>query len=197
MPTEQELATLVLGPEDHGKLVSAADFALAEFVEPWKYEREEGRLVVMPPDGQDHDRCSEPLRDHLGAYRLTHRDVVESVVSEAWVRVEGDKDRIGDIGVFLATDRAVADRPERVPDLMFEIVSPDPDSMRRDYVIKRSEYHRLGIREYVIVDRFSRQVTILTHEPAGYRERILTEEDVYSTPLLPGLEIPLNDIFRR
>jgi Uma2 family endonuclease len=197
MPAEQEQLTLVLGPRDEGKLLSADEFAHAEFVLPWKYEREEGRLVVMPPDGSDHDRCSEPLRDHLGAYRLAHRDLVELVVSEAWVRVDGRRDRIGDIGVFLATDLPVAERPERAPDLMFEIVSDDSMSKHRDYVLKRAEYHRLGIREYVIVDRFAKTVLVLTHRPEGYEERTLTERDVYASGLLPGLEIPLNEIFRK
>ena len=78
----------------------------------------------MPPDGPGHDDCSEPVRDYLGAYRLAHLDLVEEVVSEAWVRVDAGTDRIGDIGVFLVGQRSAVERPERVPELMFEIVSP-------------------------------------------------------------------------
>ena len=44
---------LVLGPDDHGRPVSAEEFADAHYLEPWKYERVAGRLVVMPPDGKD------------------------------------------------------------------------------------------------------------------------------------------------
>src|SRR4051794_12379141 len=102
---------LILGPDDHGSPVSGEQFASAEYLEPWKYERVEGRLVVMAPDGADHDGCSEPLRDHLGAYRLARPDVVQMVVSEAWVRVDEGTDGIGDIGVFLASDRRDKARP--------------------------------------------------------------------------------------
>ena len=44
--------------------------------------------------------------------------------------------------------------PDRVPDMMFEIVSPDKASRDRDIPSKRAEYHRFGVKEYVIVDRF-------------------------------------------
>ena len=56
---------LRLGPSDHGRAVSAEEFAAADYDGPWRYEREQGRLIVMPPDGPGHDGSSEPLRDHL------------------------------------------------------------------------------------------------------------------------------------
>jgi Uma2 family endonuclease len=185
---------LQLGPHDHGRSVTAEEFAEAEFVEPWKYEREQGRLIVMPPDGPGHDRGSEPVRDHLGAYRLAHPDLVEEVVSEAWVRVDGGTDRIGDIGVFLAGPRTAINRPDRVPELMFEIVSPDRESRERDYVKKRKEYHRLGVLEYVVIDRMRHRATVYTAGPRGYSKRALRPVDVYASPLLPGLAIPLAGI---
>lgn len=44
--------SLVLGPDDAGLAVSEAEFAEAEFVEHWTYEREDGRLVLVPLEGQ-------------------------------------------------------------------------------------------------------------------------------------------------
>jgi Uma2 family endonuclease len=187
-------STKALGPADHGRLLSAEEFAAAEFVEPWAYERVDGRLVVMSPDGEAHDDCSETLRDHLGAYRLAHHDVVERVVSEAWVRVSAGTDRIGDIGVYLVSERPGDRRPDRVPEIMFEIVSPGEESRRRDYGEKRPEYLRLGVREYVIVDRFAGTVTAITATAGAVRERALTRSEEYSSELLPGLAIPLADV---
>jgi Uma2 family endonuclease len=192
MATQQ--TTLKLGPADDGRILSADEFASARFVEPWKYERSKGRLVVTAPDGAEHDNCSEPVRDWLGAYELAHPEVVRQVVSESWVRVDEGTDRIGDIGVFLVGDRDATPRPDRVPELVFEIVSPDRKSRDRDYIEKRAEYHRLGVLEYVIIDRFAPKVTILTHEPDGYAERVLGTEDIYPSPLLPGLAIPLAEV---
>jgi Uma2 family endonuclease len=185
---------LKLGPNDQGRSLTAEDFAEAEYVEPWKYEREQGRLIVMPPDGPGHDRGSEPVRDHLGAYRLAHTDIVEEVVSEAWVRADSGTDRIGDIGVFLVGPRSSAKRPDRVPELMFEIVSPDRKSRERDYVKKRQEYHHLGVLEYVVIDRMRHRATVYTAGARGYRKRVLRPGDVYTSPLLPGLAIPLAGI---
>ncbi len=189
MPTVQSV--LSLGPDDHGRAITAEEFAEANYAEPWKYEREDGKLIVMPPDGPAHDDCSEPVRDLLGAYRISHPDVVEKVVSEAWVRVDDGTDRIGDIGVFLIGPRSSINRPERVPEMMFEIVSPDRESRERDYVKKRQEYRRLGVLEYVAIDRRRHRATIYTDGPRGYRKRVLRPGDVYSSPLLPGLAIPL------
>src|SRR5262249_5114204 len=135
---------LRLGPQDHGRSITAEEFAAADYAEPWKYEREQGRLIVMPPDGAGHDDCSEPIRDCLGAYRMAHPNLVDNVVSEAWVCVDSGTDRIGDIGVFLAGPGSAIARPARVPELMIEIVSPDRESRERDYAKQRREYYRLG-----------------------------------------------------
>jgi Uma2 family endonuclease len=185
---------LQLGQHDHGRPITAEEFAEAEYAEPWKYEREQGRLIVMPPDGPGHDRSSEPVRDYLGAYRLAHPDLVEEVVSEAWVRIDGGTDRIGDIGVFLAGPRSSINRPERVPELMFEVVSTDRESRERDYVKKRKEYFRLGVLEYVVIDRMRHRATVYTGGPHGYRKRVLRPGEIYASPLLPGLAVPLAGI---
>jgi len=182
---------LRLGPLDQGRSLTAEEFAEAEYDLPWNYEREQGRLVVMPPDSPDHDRSSEPVRDHLGAYRLAHPDLVDEVVSEAWIRVDGGTDRIADIGVFLVGPRSAVRRPDRIPELVFEVVSPDRESRERDYVKKRKEYRPLGVLEYVIVDRIRHRLTVYTASPRGYSKRILRPGDVYTSPLLPGLAIPV------
>jgi Uma2 family endonuclease len=186
---------LQLGKQDEGRSVSSEEFAEAEFDEPWKYEREDGRLIVLAPSGEDHVFITEPWRDRLGAYRLAHPEVVQIVVSEAWIRVDDGTDRIGDIGVYLVPDGPVAKIPDRIPDLMFEVVSPDKVSRDRDYLRKRGEYFLLGVREYVIIDRFQQIVTVLEFAPGGYRERILRVGDSYESPLLPGLSIRLSEVF--
>ncbi len=184
-----------LGHADQGRPVPAVDFATAEFEGPWSYERSGGRLIVMAPAGDEHTAASEPWRDHLGAYRLTHPDCVDRVVSDAWIRIDADTDRIADIGVYLAGALAPLPIPERVPDLVFEVVGPGRVSHQRDYEAKRDEYHRIGVREYVIIDRRARRVVVLSHQPVGYDERVLGAADTYRSPLLPGLVIPLAAVF--
>ena len=187
--------SLILGPGDHGRAVSAEEFAEADFAEPHRYEREGGRLVVMAPEGKDHIRASNPWRDRLIAYKLGRPGIIEEVVTQAWVRVADGSDRIGDIGVYLVRQPPTFDVPDQAPDLMFEIVSPGSEDRERDYVKKRDDYHPLGVREYAIVDRFAKLVTVLSHAPGGYREQVLTVADTYTSPLLPGLAIPLSEVF--
>jgi Uma2 family endonuclease len=186
---------LELGLKDDGRLVSSEDFADADFDEPWKYERVGGRLVVLAPSGEEHVNHTEPWRDRLVFYKLARPDVVQKVVSEAWLRVDDGTDRIGDIGVYLVPTGPVPRIPDRVPEMRFEVVSPDRVSRDRDYLVKKADYHRFGVREYVIIDRFQRMVSVLTHESGGYAERILSVGEAYESPLLPGLAIPLSEVF--
>jgi Uma2 family endonuclease len=185
---------LKLGPDEAGLLVSAEDFADALYQEPWRYERVNGRLVVMAPDGEDHVDATDPWLERLILYRVNHREIVHRVVPNAWIRVNNGTDRIGDIGVYLAGDPSAKKIPDRIPDLMFEIVSPGRVSHDRDYVEKRSDYERLGVKEYVVVDRKPGQVTVFTLTPDGYRAQVLAAADTYTSPLLPGLAIALAEV---
>ena len=62
---------LQLGRTDAGVRLTHEQFAEAVFEEPWRYERVNGRLVVMVPSGHDHIDAGEPIRDHFVAYRQT------------------------------------------------------------------------------------------------------------------------------
>ena len=186
-----------LGPADEGRLVPGDEFAAATFAEPWVYERVVGRLVVMSPEGKDHVRSSTPWLTRLSAYALTCPDRVQAVVPSPWVRIDANTDRIGDIGVYLGGLLDDLDIPDQVPDLIFEFVSPSKQDRHRDYVLKRAEYHQVGVREYVIIDRFQRKVTVLSFRPEGYAERIIPADGIYESPLLPGLVIALTEVWPR
>lgn len=185
---------LKLGRADHGQVVSADDFADADFDDGCKYEREDGRLVVMSPDGYGHQSTAEPWRDALVYHKRDHPGVIRNVFTGPWVRPDPDKDRIGDVGVYLHASPLPAEG-QPIPDLMFEIVSRGKKNRERDYVKKRAEYEALGVKEYVIVDRFDRKVTVLTLGPGGYSERVLTDAETYTSSLLPGLAIPIGEAF--
>ncbi len=81
--------------------------------------------------------------------------------------------------------------------MVFEFVSPSKVDKRRDYVEKRADYEKVGVREYVIVDRFDKKVTVLTLGEGGYVEQTLTSADVYRSPLLPGFEVRLAEVLPR
>lgn len=186
---------LVLGREHAGMRISREEFASAQYQEPYIYERVRGRLVVMSPAGPEHRSISRPFQRALGGYWDTHPNLVDDVDIEGWVSTSPDDDRIPDICVYLAGASSHLGVPTRVPDLIFEFVSGDRSDQERDYIDERAEYHRIGVKEYVIVDRFKDSVLVLTLQPDDFAERTLTGEDVYTSQLLPGLEIPLNEVF--
>jgi Uma2 family endonuclease len=101
-----------------------------------------------------------------------------------------------DLVIILRGSRAiVADRMvEGAPDIVVEILSSD---RRRDLVRKRQVYAEAGVPEYWIFDPRADTATLLELREGQYVERaVLTDADTLATPLLPGLAIPLADVFR-
>ena len=106
-------------------------------------------------------------------------------------------------GILLAPDVAIvfrenagilADRMvEGAPNIVVEILSSDRS---RDLVRKRRLYAEAGVGEYWIVDPTRDTVTVLELRGADYVERaVLNADNTLTTPLLPGLAIPLADLF--
>ena len=82
------------------------------------------------------------------------------------------------------------------PDLVIEILSSS--TQRRDGTLKRDRYEGFGVREYWMVDPARQTVRVYRREAAGFGNSILLSGavgDVLTTPLLPGLEIRVSEIF--
>ena len=95
-------------------------------------------------------------------------------------------------GSAILTEKHVRGTPE----LVIEIESPSTG--RRDETIKRRLYERFGVDEYWLVDPAQEVVRVLRRRGDRFgRVRELTREsgDVLTTPLFPGLELRLADIF--
>ena len=186
---------LKLGPQDAAMRLTAEEFAAADYQEPYIYERVQGRLAVMSPAGPEHRQVSRPFRRELGLFWGLHPDIVEDVDVEGWVSTSSDDDRIPDICVYLVGSSSGQTVPHRVPDIIFEFVSADRSDQERDYIDKRAEYHAIGVKEYVIVDRFKQAVLVLSWQQTDYTERTLGPKEDYATPLLPGLQVSLGEVF--
>lgn len=72
------------------------------------------------------------------------------------------------------------------PDLAIEIVSPD--SVDRDYVVKRLIYEEAGVREYWILDPDQRRATFLRLKRGRYVE-VKPSRRIFKSEVLPGLEL--------
>jgi Uma2 family endonuclease len=101
--------------------------------------------------------------------------------------------------VFIAKERAgimAVPNVQGAPDLVVEILSPS--TRRRDEGLKRSIYERFGVREYWLVDPERRVVQVFRHNGSRFDsgpELSAAEDGVLATPLLPGLEIRVSEIF--
>ena len=83
---------------------------------------------------------------------------------------------------------------EGVPDIVVEILSSDRS---HDLVRKRQIYAEAGVREYWILDPRYDTVTLLELRGGVYTARAaLAVGDTLTTPLLPGLAVPLAGIFQ-
>lgn len=82
------------------------------------------------------------------------------------------------------------------PDLAVEIESPA--TRKRDETIKRRLYERFSVPEYWVVDPELDTIKVLRRIDDRYKrvaELLLENDDVLTTPLLPGLDLRLAKIF--
>ncbi len=77
------------------------------------------------------------------------------------------------------------------PTIVAEFVSRGKVNQDRDYIAKRAEYREIGVREYWIIDRFRRTLTVYTFSGESDQVRVISENQTYESPLLPGFELPL------
>ena len=88
---------------------------------------------------------------------------------------------------FVRTDRLhLVERGyvDGAPDLAVEIVSPD--SIERDYVLKREQYRQAGVPEYWIVDEMSQGVVLLKRSASGAYREVKPRNGVLHSQVLPG-----------
>ena len=81
-----------------------------------------------------------------------------------------------------------------VPAIIVEFPSSRPADQRRDYEEKQKEYDAIGVREYWIIDRFRRSMTVYSRDAGEWKKRVLAEGETYTTPELPGFELPLKKL---
>ena len=158
----------------------------------------DGVLYVMSTPTKDHQFLmrwiARHFDDHIDAFDSPpaeiHLDITTILSPELQRAVEPD------LVVILAgrNDIGGARWVEGVPDIVIEILSTDRN---HDLVFKRRIYAEVGIREYWIFDPQNDTVLPLELQGGEYAERsTLTSADTLATPLLPGLSIPLVDIFQ-
>ena len=164
-----------------------------------RHELIDGEHYVTPSPNTRHQQISGNIYWLIRSYLETHP--IGRVLYAPYDIVFSKFDVVEPDLLYLSHERAaqvLTDAHARgAPELVVEIASKG--TRKRDETIKRRLYERSGVSEYWVVDPEIDAVRIYRRGPSAYERAIeLSREagDVLKTPLLPGLDLPLGDIFK-
>ena len=194
--TDIESRLLEIGPDQNGVSLTPDEFDAADFEEGYSYELIRRVLVVNPiPSEAERD----PI-DELGYLLRRYRDVhpqdscLDATLSEQYVRTATCRRR-ADRVIWAGLGRLPAVKTD-LPTIAVEFVSAGRRNWHRDYVEKRDEYLALGIREYWVIDRFRRTLTVCRLTDGKLEQQVVAEGGVYQPSLLPGFALPLQALLQ-
>lgn len=170
--------------------------------------------VQLPDDGKRHELIDgehfvtpAPTRRHqtivmnLGGRIWQHlqRHPTGSVFNVSLDVILSAHDVVQPDLLYFSRERGATFEPSRwvkgAPNLVVEVASPS--TRRRDETLKRHLYERHGVDEYWLVDPEAETILVLRLDGETYREaaRLSGSGDLLATPLLPGLELALGEVF--
>jgi Uma2 family endonuclease len=165
--------------------------AIEEYDELYQYELIHGVLVVTPFASEAETKPNEILGHLLLSYQETHPQgtALDETFYESYVRT-GDNRRRADRVIWAGLSRKPDPRSD-VPTIVVEFPAAGRAAWKRDYIEKRHEYLSIGVREYWVIDRFERVMTVYSGDAGNPGERRVAESETYRSPLLPGFDLPL------
>lgn len=164
-----------------------------------RHEIIDGEHYVTPSPNMRHQAISGRLHLALGNYLaanpergrvfyapfdviFSHYDVVEPDL----LVIAGDQ-----------LDILTAKNVQGAPAIVVEILSPG--TRKVDEVKKRQLFERGGVREYWLIDSERSRIRIFRRDLAGeFADTEIAKEagGILATPILPGLTVPLTELFR-
>ncbi len=184
--------TTIIGPDDHGRLMTLDEFDLAEGVEGHLYELGRGVVVVTDVPGPSRFAQIEAIRRQLYRYDAAHPGVIHGIAagSDAKILVDEEQsERHPDLFVYKTPPPKTDVWSTWVPEIVIEVVSKS--SAHRDYEEKPAEYLAFGVSEYWIVDAAKEQMTVLRRSRGKWAPSIVKPGEMYQTRLLPAFTLDL------
>jgi Uma2 family endonuclease len=167
-----------------------------------RHELIDGAHYMTPAPTRKHQRAAGNLHGILYVYLREHP--LGRVYFAPLDVLFSDFDVVEPDVLYVSREREERQATERYlagpPDLVIEILSPSTKKV--DEGAKLRLYERYGVPEYWVVDSISEAVRVFRLENGQLKlyDEIShgqgTSVPVLTTPLLPGLEIPLEEIFR-
>jgi Uma2 family endonuclease len=171
--------------------------AIDDYCEIYDYEIVDGVLVVRPNLDDASAVMSEELSHMLRTYRERHPQgaAMDDTLYGHYIQTSRGYRRAHRV-VWIGLSRHP--RPGKdIPAIVIEFVSRGRRGFPAEFRLLRDEFHAVGVKEFWVIDRFRRTMTVHYRPPADPRDRVVTEREAYMTPLLPGLEVPLAPLFER
>lgn len=186
-----------IGPRDHGRHMSLEDFDQAEGIEGHLYELSRGIVTVTDVPNRWHALMIAALRLQLSVYQNAHPKQIYMLAGGSDCKIlltDLESERHPDLTVY----KRPPDEEENVwatwvPDIVVEVISPG--SQQRDYVEKREEYLRFGVREYWIIDADRQEMLVLRRSRGRWTEHVIRPPKTYRTRLLPGFRLDCARVF--
>lgn len=160
-----------------------------------RYELVLGKLELMTPPTVRHFLIAKFL-EQICDREIEKKNLNWLCFREAGVRTGWQKSRLPDLFIIernaamaLLDSSAVF---QTTPFLIVEIVSPE--SKKRDYRFKRSEYAALEVPEYWIIDPQENKVTVLVLNEGLYEETVFTDGEKVVSSIFSELELIVREI---
>jgi Uma2 family endonuclease len=171
--------------------------ALPEFDERTgcKYELDHGELIIVSPQGWEHERLKRDVLLQLSRYFEGHAGLNRAVVETGFV-LDEDSWRRPDVAVMSESAIREAEEDRRLPldgppELSIEIASPSDTSA----MIGRKVDHFLaaGTKTIWVIYPATRQVHV--HKAGCKTEKLGAEQFLEEPEILPGFRIQIAQLF--
>lgn len=160
-----------------------------------RHEIIDGEHYMTPAPNIKHQRISRNLEWVFQKFLREHPvgeifDAPCDVVFSGYDIVEPDLVYVAAENKKIITEKNI----QGAPDLVVEILSPG--TTETDLDLKKKLYEKNQVKEYWVADPDAETVLVFLLEDGLYREAAcLTRNEVLSTGLVPGMEIPLREVF--
>jgi Uma2 family endonuclease len=186
-------------PNPRGVKLTYDDFVLFPD-DGLRHELIDGEHYVTPSPNAKHQRIAVKLTLRIGSWVEEHG--TGELFAAPFDVLFSEIDVVEPDLIYMSKARAVeiltTANVQGVPELVIEIASPS--TRRRDETIKRALYERVGVSEYWFVDPAADAILVYRRDGERFttpHELSAEDGDVLTTPLLPGFELSIADIFRK
>ena len=166
---------------------------LSRLPEGWRYEIDEGELVIMAPAGWRHNRTASRIARLLGNFVEAHK-LGEVVTNELGVFLAKSPQtlRAPDVAYFTSEQVARIGDQEGFPDVLPALAVEVHDRSEPDLSRKVQQYLAAGVQVVWVVDLETRSLT--RHVPGEPPRTWSGPEAVVDEPVLPGFTCRLGEL---